>query len=56
MDTIRIRASSIGELFDCPARWEAKHIQGLRLTMGGKAALGKAIHASTGSGPVSRCR
>ena len=24
--TIKIRASSLGELFDCPARWEAKHL------------------------------
>ena len=54
MDTIRIRASSVGELFDCPARWEAKHIQGLRLPMGGKAALGKAIHASTGAFDAAR--
>lgn len=49
MDTVRIRASSIGELFDCPARWEAKHLLGLRMPMSGKAALGKAVHASTGA-------
>lgn len=54
MDTIRIRASSIGELFDCPARWEAKHINGLRLPMSGKAALGKAVHASTGAFDAAR--
>ena len=46
-DTITIRASSLGELFDCPARWEAKHLLGMRLPMGGAAALGKAVHAST---------
>lgn len=45
---IPIRASSIGELFDCAARWEAKHIRGLRLPTSGKAQLGTAIHASTG--------
>lgn len=45
---IPIRASSIGELFDCAARWEAKHIRGMRLPANGKARLGTAIHASTG--------
>jgi PD-(D/E)XK nuclease superfamily len=44
-----IRASSLPELFDCPARWEAKHLRGKRMPMSGKAALGKAIHASTGA-------
>lgn len=42
-----IRASALSELFDCPARFEAKHILGMRLPMSGAAALGKAIHAST---------
>lgn len=42
-----IRASSLPELFDCPARWEAKHIRNLRLPSSGNAALGKAVHAST---------
>ncbi len=46
-DPVVIRASSLGELFDCPARWEAKHVLGLRLPMSGAAALGKAVHAST---------
>lgn len=45
----RIRASSLAELFDCPARWAAKHLEGRRLPMSSKAALGKAIHASTGA-------
>lgn len=54
MDTISIRASSIAELFDCPARWEAKHINGLRMPMSSKAALGKAIHASTGAFDAAR--
>jgi RecB family exonuclease len=47
--TTFIRASSLPELFDCPARWAAKHIYGKRMPMSGKAALGKAIHASTGA-------
>lgn len=44
---ITIRASSLGELFDCPARWEAKHILGLRSPSSGAAQLGTAVHAST---------
>lgn len=44
---IPIRASSLGELFDCPARWEAKHVMGMRMPSGAAAMLGKAIHAST---------
>ena len=44
---VTIRASSLSDLFDCPARWEAKHILGMRMPMGGAAALGKAVHAST---------
>lgn len=45
---IPIRASSIGELFDCGARWEAKHIRGLRTPSSGPAQLGTAVHKSTG--------
>lgn len=41
---IKIRASSLGELFDCPARWEAKHIQGITLPTSEEALLGKAVH------------
>ena len=44
---IPIRASSMGELFDCPARWEAKHILGKRMPKSGNAQLGTAVHAST---------
>lgn len=44
---IPIRASSIGDLFDCAARWEAKHIKGMRLPRSGAAQLGTAVHAST---------
>lgn len=44
---ISIRASSIGDLFDCPARWEAKHIRKMRMPTNGKAQLGTAIHKST---------
>lgn len=52
--TTRVRASSLPELFDCPARWEAKHLLGMRMPMSGRAALGKAIHASTGAFDAAR--
>lgn len=42
-----IRASSLGGLFDCPARWEATHLRGLRMPSNSKATLGRAVHAST---------
>lgn len=47
MDIITIRASSLPELFDCPARWEAKHIKRLRMPSSSNSILGKAIHAGT---------
>ena len=43
----KIRASSLPELFDCPARWEAKNLLGLRLPTSGAAQLGTAVHAGT---------
>lgn len=47
MKLVRIRASSLGELFDCPARFEAKNILNMRGPSSGKAQLGTAIHAGT---------
>lgn len=44
---IAIRASSLSELFDCPARWEAKHIHKQWMPSSSNAALGKAVHAGT---------
>jgi len=44
---IKIRASSLGELFDCPARWESKYILNMNMPTNTKALLGTAIHAST---------
>lgn len=46
-DIIPIRASSLAELFDCPARWEAKHILGMRGARSAAAQLGTAVHAGT---------
>lgn len=44
---ITIRSSSLAELFDCPARWEAKHLLGMRSPSSGAAHLGTSVHAST---------
>lgn len=46
---IRIRASSIAEFADCPARWRSRHLDGLRLPPSGSAHLGTALHRSTGA-------
>ncbi|HRU94445.1 MAG TPA: PD-(D/E)XK nuclease family protein, partial [Anaerolineae bacterium] len=46
-EPITIRASSLGNLFDCPARWAATHIDGKTMPSNGKATLGRAVHAST---------
>lgn len=44
---IKVRASSLSSLFDCPARWAATHIEGKRTPGNSKSTLGKAVHAST---------
>lgn len=49
-----IRASSLAELFDCPARWEAKHLLGMRGPRSGAAQLGTAVHAGTALFDASR--
>ena len=41
---IPIRASSLGDLFDCPARWEAKNLLNKRNPAGARTRLGTAIH------------
>ena len=46
---VRVRASSLPDLFDCPARWAARNIERKFLPASSNAALGKAIHASTGA-------
>lgn len=45
--TVKIRASSLSDLFDCPARWAARHIDGKLTPSTARAQLGKAVHAST---------
>lgn len=44
---VRIRASSLGELFDCPKRWHAKNVLGMTMPSSYKARLGTAVHAGT---------
>lgn len=46
-NAIKIRASSLGELFDCPKRWHAKHILKKRTPSSPAARLGHSIHAGT---------
>lgn len=46
-EPVVIRASSLPQLFDCPARWAAIHIDGKYMPRNSKAMLGKAVHAST---------
>lgn len=53
---ITVRASSLGELFDCPARWESKHLRNMRLPSSSNATLGKAIHAGTALYDTSRIK
>lgn len=47
MNVVTVRASALSDFFDCPARAEAKHIQGKRMPSSGAALLGQAIHKST---------
>ncbi len=47
MESHVLRASSLAELMDCPARWEARHILGLHLPCSPAALLGTAVHAGT---------
>lgn len=46
-ECITIRASSLPDLLDCPARWEAKNLLGKRLPSSDHARIGTAVHAST---------
>jgi len=47
MSAATIRASSIGDLFDCGMRWEARHIRGLTMPSSSAAHIGTSIHAGT---------
>ena len=45
MDALTIRASSLPELLDCAARWEARHLLGMHMASGPEALVGTAVHA-----------
>ncbi len=49
-----IRASSLSTLFDCPSRFSAIHIDGLRGPRSAAAQLGTAVHAGTAAFDASR--
>jgi len=46
-ESVTVRASSLAELFDCPARWAAKYIHNMKMPTNPKALLGTAVHRST---------
>ena len=54
MDLVRIRASSLGDLFDCAARWKARNIDHIIMPTSGAAQLGTAVHAGTALYDTSR--
>lgn len=47
MNIVTVRASALSDLFDCAARFEAKHLLGKRCPQAPGALLGKALHRST---------
>lgn len=47
MDTIKVRASSWGQLFNCAYAWEGVHLLGMRSPSSPRALLGTAVHAGT---------
>ena len=51
---VRVRASGLAELFDCPARWEAKNIKKIYSPSSGAARLGTAIHAGAEAFDLAR--
>jgi len=48
MKDITIRASSLAEMFDCPARWAAKNIERMRSPTSGRSYLGTSLHKGAG--------
>ncbi|ELK4895246.1 PD-(D/E)XK nuclease family protein [Pseudomonas aeruginosa] len=54
MQTITVRASSWGALFDCGFRWEGVHLLKMRSPSSPRALLGTAIHASTAAFDAAR--
>ncbi len=54
MDMIKLRASSLPDFCDCPARWEAKYIKGMENPTSYKAHLGTCVHAGTAEYDLSK--
>ncbi|ORL56794.1 hypothetical protein B7H20_18320 [Pseudomonas aeruginosa] len=54
MQTITVRASSWGALFDCAFKWEGVHLLKMRSPSSPRALLGTAIHASTAAFDAAR--
>lgn len=44
---VRLRASSVSDLFDCPERWIAVHLEKKSVAQNFRATMGTAIHAGT---------
>ena len=51
---MKVRASSLVDLFDCPARWEARNVLEMHLPTSSSALLGIAVHAGTAAYDMSR--
>jgi len=49
MNAANLRASSIGDLFDCALRWKARNLDGIWQPSSGAAHIGTSIHAGTGA-------
>jgi hypothetical protein len=41
---VKVRASALGTLFDCAARFEAMHLLGMRMASSAPATIGHAVH------------
>lgn len=54
MQTVTIRASALSDLFDCPKRFEARHILNMHMPSSSRARLGTAIHAGAAAFDLSR--
>lgn len=46
---VRIRASSLSDLLDCPHRWEGRQLLGMGGLNSGRAHLGTSVHHATGA-------
>jgi hypothetical protein len=55
-EVVAIRASSMATLLDCPHRWEAVHLLGMKSKSSAPAHLGTSIHAGTAEFDGARVR